>query len=212
MKLRLFHYWRSSSSWRVRWAFALKGIPYEKVAVNLLSGENTEESHLARNPIGLVPTLEFLDGSSKYKYLSESTAIIEWAEELFPNAPLLPKSPYDRALVRQLCQTICSGTQPLQDPEVLNYHSEDPLSQKKWAQHWIARGLAAYNPIMAQTCGIYSFGDEITMADLYLIPQLYNARRFEVPLDEWTELLRIEAHALKTAECQAAHPDRFKPD
>ena len=210
-RLRLYHYWRSSCSWRVRWAFALKGIPCEFVPINLLSDEPESPEYLARNPMGLVPTLEFLDEQGPLRYMAESTAIIEWTEELFPEPRLLPKDPLTRARARQLAQIVNAGTQPIQNLNVTHRHSSDPVEQKNWNIHWIRHGLSAYEKLVCQTAGIYSVGDTLSIADLYLIPQCYNAMRFDVPLSEFPTVLKIHAAALTTAACQSTHPDRYAP-
>lgn len=211
MKLRLYHYWRSSSSWRVRWAFALKKIDCEYVVVDLLGEDTDEVAHRQRNPLGFVPVLEFVDGKAPYRYLAESVAMIEWAEETHPTPKLLPGNAVERGRIRQLTELINAGTQPIQNLNVTQFHSSDPAEQKKWNQYWIRNGLEAYEQIVAQTAGTFSVGNSITMADLALIPQCYNAARNEVSLDEFPMIKRIHEAALKTEACQASHPDRFKP-
>src|SRR4051812_25232147 len=118
IQLKLYHYWRSSSSWRVRWALTYKSIPFETASVDLLTDETDGQDHLQRNPMGYVPVLELLNPQSPFRYLSESVAIIEWLEEQFPTPKLLPGDPLHRAKIRQLTETINAGTQPLQNPNV----------------------------------------------------------------------------------------------
>lgn len=219
-KLRLYHYWRSSSSWRVRWGLALKGIPCEYVAVDLLSGESESPQHAARNPLGYVPVLEFLGGSLHGRsaeapvrpFLAESMAILEWAEEVHPEPRLLAGDAFHRAWIRQLAEVINADTQPLQNlgPQYL-HSSEDAGKRKAWAQHWIRNGLAAYESLVIHTAGKFSVGDAITLADLFLVPQCYNAERYEVPLDPYPTVKRISEAALATPEGRASHPDRYKP-
>lgn len=205
-KLRLYHYWRSSSSWRVRWAFALKGIACEMIAVDLLSGESESEEHRRRNPLGYVPVLD-LGG----ELLVESMAIIEWADETKPEPPLLPGDALQRARIRALAEVINADTQPLQNIGPQHLHSDDPHERKRWAQHWIRNGLEAYETLVKPTAGQFSFGDSLTLADLFLIPQCYNAERFEVPLDAFPTVARIHRAARATESCRASEPDRYKP-
>lgn len=211
MKLRLYHYWRSSSSWRVRWALVLKNVPCEFVAVNLLSDESDQPEHLARNPMGFVPALELLGAPSKTRFMAESIAILEWLEETHPTPSLLPKDPLERARIRQLAEVINSGTQPLQNLNVMHAHSSDPQQQKTWNQKWIRKGLHAYETLVQETAGTFSFGNSITMADLFLVPQCYNAGRNEVPLSEFPTIQKIHAAASKTDACLASAPERFEP-
>src|SRR5688500_17347222 len=115
MKLKLYHYWRSSSSWRIRWALAHKAVACEYIPVSLLDGESESEEHLSRNPLGFVPVLEIVRSGATPFYLSESMAILEWIEEMHPNPTLLPGDAYQRARIRQLAEIIASDTQPLQN-------------------------------------------------------------------------------------------------
>ena len=213
-KLRLYHYWRSSSSWRVRWAFALKKIECEFVAINLLTDEAESDTHRKRNPMGFVPVVEFLDQNPKRKidFLAESVAIIEWVEENHPTPALFPKDTFLKARARQLAEIINAGTQPIQNLSVAAYRSSDPGEQKKWMQHWIHEGLSAYEKLVKETAGQYSIGDSITYPDLFLIPQCYNAVRNEVDLDLFPTIHKIYKTAGATPACQAAAPDRFKQE
>jgi maleylacetoacetate isomerase len=212
MKLTLFHYWRSSSSWRVRWALAHKRIPAEYIAVSLLSGESESPEHLARNPLGYVPVLEVTDSAGQTRRLIESIAILEWLEETFPKNPILPKDPWKRAQVRQLVEIINADTQPLQNLAPQELHSSDPAEKKRWAQHWIKNGLHAYETVARETARIYSVGDELSVADFCLIPQVYNARRYDIDLTPYPTVLRICESAEKTESWKAAEPERFKPE
>lgn len=212
MKLRLYHYWRSSCSWRVRWALNFKAVPCEFAHIDLLKKENRSPEHLLRNPMGSVPVLEVIDDPSmKLKFLTESLPIIEWIEERFPGSPLLGKTPEDRYQIRRLAETVNSGIQPIQNLKVLEYISEEQPRRQEWARHWIRQGLAAFEQLAHPTAGKFCFGDTLTMADLYLIPQCYNALRFDLDLSEMPLLKRIYETVLKTPSCEAAHPDRFKP-
>lgn len=211
MKLKLYHYWRSSSSWRVRWAFQLKKIDCEFLAVDLLKGEQKSKAHLARNPLGKVPVLEIVNEKGAPKFLSDSIAMIEWAEELFPDPKLLPGDAFQRARIRQLSAIIHSGIQPLQNLGVNQFYSKDPAQQKEWARHWILEGLQSYETLVKETVGKFSVGDSVTMADLCLIPQCYNAKRFDVSLEDFPTIARIFENAMQTPECQASAPEKFQP-
>ena len=212
--LRLFHYWRSSSSWRVRFAFAHKGLHPAMVHVNLLDDSSDSPEHKARNPMGYVPVLEFLDSPEKSgprRYIAESIAILEWAEETQDGPRLLPRDPYLRARCRQLVQIINSGTQPLVNLTAQLAHSRDPEEQKRWSQIWIRKGMEAYEALAAETAGNFTIGDELTMADVLLVPHCYAALRNDVALDAYPTVSRINAAALQTPAGRASHPDAFKP-
>lgn len=206
MELTLYHYWRSSSSWRVRWALALKGLKAKMVHVSLLDGESESPAHLARHPLGYVPVLEV--GTRR---LIESAAIIEWLEETAPSPQLYPGDSFDRAHTRALVEVINADTQPVQNLTVLDFHSSDANEKKRWSQHFIRRGLAAYQKLAAPRAGKFSFGNQLTAADLYLIPQLYNAQRFDVSPSEFPLLAQIQANAVQTDGYKASEPDIYKP-
>lgn len=212
-RLRLYHYWRSSSSWRVRWALAHKGLAAEMVTVNLLDDETDQPEHRARNPLGYVPVLELVDlpAHEPLRYVAESVAILDWLEETQAGPSLLPQDPLHRARVRQLCEIVNSGTQPLQNLNVMHRHSADPAEQKTWSQHWIRSGLAAFETLVTPTAGRHCLGDELTAADVFLIPQCYNAVRFDIPLSDYPTVARLNEAGLATAGCRASHPDRYAP-
>lgn len=211
MNLVLHHYWRSSSSWRVRFALAHKGIAFESNAIDLLKGAQKAASFVEQSPMGLVPCL-VVDG----RPLTESVAILEWLEELQPSPPLYPKDRWARARTRQLVELVNSGTQPLQNIGVNRYYSEDLGKQKEWARHWIARGLTALERELGIVAaeglgGRFAVGDALTAADVYIAPQLYNARRFDIDLAPFPRLVAAETAALDTDAARASHPDRFHP-
>jgi maleylacetoacetate isomerase len=203
--LVLYHYWRSTSSWRVRWALKIKGLDVQYKAVNLLEGESETPEHLNRNPVGHVPVLQVGEN-----YLIESVSIIEWLEELIPAPQLYPGDIYERAHIRALVEVINSETQPLQNLGVLEKYSDNAEVRKEWARHFIAKGLHAFEKLL-KSPGPYSCGKSITAADVFLIPQLLNAQRFEFNLSEFPKLESIWNNALKTPACAASHPDKFKP-
>jgi maleylacetoacetate isomerase len=204
--MRLYHYWRSSASWRVRWALAIKGVRYESVAVDLLAREQGEAAHRKRNPIGHVPVLE-VDGRD----LAESVAILEWLEGRYPEPALYPGDPWGRARVRQLCETINAGVQPLQNLAVLGRLSTDAAVQREWAAHFNERGLAAYEALLAsfeaEGRGRFSWGDSLTAADLFLVPQVYSARRWGVDLSPFPRVEAVEAAARATPHAEGARPE-----
>ena len=160
--------------------------------------------------MGQVPVLSQGDMN-----LAQSMAILEYLEELCPAPALLPKDIIQRAMVRQLAETINSGTQPLQNLRALRHlrqhHNQSEEDTKKWAAHWIQIGLEAFQRSCDKVSGRYSLGDDVTFADLCLVPQLYNARRFGTPMDAFAQLTRIEARLNELAAFQAAHPDQ-QPD
>ena len=209
---RLWGYWRSSSAWRVRIALALKGVPYEYAALNLVDQEQFREEHRARNPMGQVPVLELLDGDRVVR-LAQSMAIIEWLDERFPDPPLLPPDLDGRARVRALAEHVNSGIQPLQNAVVLRTIKEKvPGWEREWAQRWISRGLDALERAVGDGgAGRFCHGDAPGLADCYLVPQLHNARRYGLDVAPWPTLRRIEEACAALAPFQAAHADR-QPD
>lgn len=204
--MRLYHFWRSSASWRVRWALLHKGVAYESVTVDLGSDEQRGETHRMRNPIGHVPALE-VGG----RFLAESMAIVEWLDETYPERPLFPRDAWGRARVRQLCELVNAGIQPLQNPAVTERVSPDPEQRKAWTAHFNARGLGAYEGLLeafeAEGRGRFSWGDQLTAADLFLVPQLYGARRWGVDVGRFPRCLAAEEAALATPSAAAARPE-----
>ncbi|WP_437574488.1 maleylacetoacetate isomerase [Sorangium sp. So ce887] len=208
--LTLYGYWRSSCSWRVRIALAHKRAPHAYRPVNLVrdGGEQLRDDYRAKNPMAQVPLLEFEQGGA-VRRVSQSVAIIELLEELFPAPPLLPADPYLRAKARQLVEMVNSGTQPMQNTATLKYvQSELGGDEKAFARRFIASGLAAFQAAAAELCGQFCVGDEVTVADVFLVPQLYNARRHGVDLAPLSTLTRIEAACMALPAFQAAHADR----
>lgn len=205
--LVLYHYWRSSCSWRVRWALALKEISYKHIAINLLAGDNQKEAYLKINKSGQVPALHIGN-----KFVSESLAIIEWLDEIHPSPKLILGTPSKRMAIRKLSYKIASGVQPIQNLSVMRAHSKEKAKQREWSKKWIVSGFKAYEKILEKTSTKFSFGSEITMADLCLIPQVYNAKRFSVNLEEFPKVRGVYENCLKTKSCQNSHPDRFKPE
>jgi maleylacetoacetate isomerase len=202
----LFDYFRSSASYRVRIALNLKGVEFERVPIHLLEGAQRGEAYRVRNPQGLVPTLE-IDGQR----LTQSLAIIDYLDATRPEPALLPDDPADAAHVRALALAIACDIHPLNNLRVLK-HLSGPLGQPEeargeWARHWILEGFAALETLAAPRAGRFLFGDAPTLADLCLVPQMYNARRVETPLDAFPTLVRADAEASALEPFAAAHPD-----
>ncbi|MCI0570334.1 MAG: maleylacetoacetate isomerase [Myxococcaceae bacterium] len=211
--LRLHSYWRSSCSWRVRIALHHKGLPFEYVAVHLVKdgGEQHRPEYREKNALGMVPTLEVTE-SGTTRFLGQSLAILEWLEERYPQPALLPKDAYLRAAARQMAEAVNSSIQPLQNLSVLQYvkgtlHGDD----KAWCQHWIGRGMAALEQMAHKHAGRYLVGDEVTLADACLVPQMYGARRFGVDPSQYPTLLRVEQACAALPAFQRAHADA-QPD
>lgn len=205
--MKLYTYWRSTSSYRVRIALALKQIEVEQAFVHLVrdGGEQNAEGYLAINPQGRVPALALDDGT----VIAQSPAIIEYLEEVYPAPPLLPADPVGRAQVRSVAAIIGCDIHPLHNVSPLNYlrktFGRPEQEVKAWIATWIAKGLAA---VEAKIGGSgYCFGSAPGLADVYLLPQFYAARRFEVPLDGYPKILRVETLALQHPAFQKAHPD-----
>jgi len=203
----LYDYWRSSAAYRVRIALNLKGIDYESRQVDLRQGQQQSDDYHSINPQGLVPALE-IDGHR----LTQSLAIINYLDVRFPNQPLIPVAAADRAHVVSLALTIACDIHPLNNLRVLRYlKNELGRSQEEiddWYRHWIDEGLPALESMAASRAGKFLFGDGPTGADVCLVPQLYNARRYDIPLDAYPTLLRAEENANRMEAFAAAHPDR----
>jgi maleylacetoacetate isomerase len=205
-KLTLSTYWRSSCSFRVRIALGYKKLAYEPLFVNIVEGEQKKPEYLAKNPIGHVPTLT-IDGVD---YV-ESVAIMELLEELYPDPPLLPKTPHERARVRALVETFNAGIQPGQNLIVLErVGGTDQEKRSAWMKFFIARGLGAFEAL-ASDSGPYAFGEHFTMADVCLVPQIYAARRVGVDLTPFPRIVRAEAAASALPFVASAKPEA-QPD
>ena len=205
MPVDLFTYYRSTSSYRVRIALALKGLQVDAVPVNLIrdGGEHHKPDYLAINPQGRVPALRLEAG----QVIIQSPAIIEYLEERFPTPALLPQGLLERAQHRQVAALIACDVHPLHNVAVLNRlrglgHAEDDVNA--WIGHWISQGFAAVEALIGDEG--FCFAD-VGLADVYLLPQLYAARRFNVDLRAFPRICRVEALALQHPAFQLAHPD-----
>ncbi|MFJ1337686.1 maleylacetoacetate isomerase [Pseudomonas caricapapayae] len=206
--MELFNYFRSTSSYRVRIALALKQLEYQYVPVNLLKGEQREEHFLALNPQGRVPALKIDSG----ELLVQSPAIIEYLEEVYPQPALLPEDRVLRAQVRGVAALIGCDIHPLHNVSVLNQLrglGHDDAQVNQWIAHWISQGLAAVEQLIGDDG--FCFGDEPGLADVYLIPQLYAAERFHIDLGDFPRIRRVAALAEEHSAFVQAHPAR-QPD
>ena len=203
----LYGYYRSSAAYRVRIALNVKKIDYEQRQINLLESQQKSDEYRALNPQGLVPMLE-IDGHR----LTQSLAIINYLDLRFPVPPLIPSAAVERAHVVALAMSIACDIHPLNNLRVLKYlkgelgHSQEETDA--WYRHWITEGLQPLEEMAAPRSGKFLFGDLVTAADICLIPQLFNARRFNVALDDYPTLVRAEENANRMEAFAAAHPDR----
>jgi maleylpyruvate isomerase len=211
--MKLYGYFRSSAAYRVRIALNLKGIDYQLAIRHLRKGEQRDPAFLAINPQGLVPALETDEGA----VLIQSLAIIEYLDETCPEPPLLPVDPAGRARVRALAQLIACEIHPLNNLRVLKY-LKDPLGHDQptidtWYRHWVATGFEALEQGLsgASETGEFCHRDRPTLADVCLVPQVANARRFDCDLTPYPTIRRIDAACLELAPFQAAAPER-QPD
>jgi maleylacetoacetate isomerase len=206
--VELYSYFRSSAAYRVRIALALKGLDVDYRPVNLVRGEQRASDHAARNPAQLVPWL--VDGEVA---IGQSLAIIEYLDETHPEPPLLPADAAGRARVRALALGIACEIHPLNNLRVLAYLVKelgiDDEAKLRWYRHWVALGLASFERLLVTDPGTgrCCHGDTPTLADLVLVPQVFNAERFACPLDDYPTLRRVAAHCRSLPAFQAAAPE-----
>jgi maleylacetoacetate isomerase len=208
--MKLIGYWRSSAAWRVRIGLNLKGVAVDHEFRNLRAGEHKSAAYRGLNPQGLVPSLVTDDGQA----LTQSLAILEWLEERYPEPALLPGGADQRAAVRSLAQVIACDIHPINNLRVLAYLRElgfDEAAVAKWVQHWIASGFEAAEQLVSGSSGPYCFGDQVTLADLCLVPQMYGARRFGSDLSPYPRLVAIDAALAELPAFAEAHAER-QPD
>lgn len=211
--MRLYTFFRGSSPFRLRIALNLKGLPYEAVPVHLGRNEHQRAEFGAVNPQQLLPALELDDG----QVLTQSLAIIEYLEERYPNPPLLPKDPYGRARVRALSLLVACEIHPLNNKRTLDYlrssvgRSEEQVAD--WYRYWIDDGLAKLEAAMAQSpgSGRFSHSDTPSMADCCLVPQVFNARRYDNDTSQFPTVMRVFAECMKLEAFERAQPSK-QPD
>jgi maleylacetoacetate isomerase len=202
----LHDYFRSSAAYRVRIALNLKGVEYDRHPVNLLENEQKSAAYRSLNPQGFVPMLEIDD-----LRLTQSLAIIVYLDQKYPDPPLMPRDPADGAHVRAMAMAVACDIHPLNNLRVLKYLSKLGIEQEQrdeWYRHWVTEGLEALEAMAAARAGAFLFGDTPTIADVCLVPQLYNARRFSVPITPYPTLRRADESASALPAFAAAHPDR----
>ncbi|MBD3733963.1 MAG: maleylacetoacetate isomerase [Sphingopyxis sp.] len=206
--LVLHDYFRSSASFRVRIAMNLKGLEYERVEVSLIAGDQRSDAYLEQNAQGFVPML-VVDGEP----IIQSMAIIDWLDRAYPEPRLIPDEPMPRAVALARAQVIASDIHPLNNLRVLKYLTKDlglnEQTKDRWIATWIAQGFEALEAMAGE--GRYLGGDAPGIADCCLVAQMYNARRFEVPLDAYPRLVEIDAACMELEAFKSAHPDAVKP-
>ena len=207
----LYGYWRSSAAYRVRIALNFKQITATQVSVQLQSGEQRSDKHRARNPAGLIPVWREADGFT----LAQSLAIIEYLDEIYPYPPLLPIDPRQKALCREIAFAIACDIHPIGNLRVLEKlaadHGASAGAWAPWNRHWIGIGFRAIEARLAATAGRHAVGDEITLADICLVPQVYNARRAGLDLASYPHIVASDASAREHPAFAAAVPEA-QPD
>lgn len=209
-KLILYSYFRSSASYRVRIALNIKNLEYEYRSVHLLKKEQFSDQYKTLNPAEKVPTL--VDGEF---VLSESMAIIDYLDNAFGGTKLFPQNPKERAQILRFCEVINSGVQPLGNLKVLQYVEQicagQPQIREQWLRYWVGSGMQTLEKLLESSSGKYSFGDQVTAADVFLIPQVFTAKRFKIDLSACPHVMRIAENCEKIEAFAKAHPSQ-QPD
>lgn len=205
--MKLYNYFRSSASFRVRIALELKGLAYEYKSVHLVKKENLQDGYRAIAPTGLVPALVMDDGT----VLEQSMATIEYLDETHPEPPLLPRDALGRAKVRALAQLVACEIHPLNNTRVLRYLAGDlkldEATRNTWYRHWVREGLEAFERELARLpASKYCYGDTPTLADCLLVPQIFNAKRFDTPLDDLKRVMQVFDACMQHSAFQKAQP------
>ena len=206
--LVLHGYFRSSASYRVRIALNLKGLAYDPVEVSLIAGEQRSDAYLEQNAQGFVPMLVAGDDA-----IIQSMAILDWIDRTYPEPRLIPDDPMPRAVALAQANVIACDIHPLNNLRILKYLTKDlglnEQTKDRWYRHWIIEGFDALEAMAGD--GTYLGGDTPGIADCCLVPQMYNARRFDVPLEDYPRLVAIDAACMELEAFQKAHPDAVKP-
>jgi len=217
MSYILYSYYRSSASYRVRIALAVKGVEYEYVPVHLLDGggQHLLPEYRALNPLGELPALVVPRADGSRAVLGQSVAILEYLEEVHPEPALMPRDAIERARVRQLVEGVNSSIQPYQNLNLLRKltadFGPDTARNEAWVRHYIGRGFAGLEALLVQSAGTHALGDTLTLADVMLVPQVYNARRFALDLAPYPTIVRVTDAANALPAFRAAAPEA-QPD
>ncbi|GIU37009.1 maleylacetoacetate isomerase [Shewanella schlegeliana] len=199
--MKLYGYWRSSAAYRVRIAMNLKSLVAEQISVHLVKdgGEQHQDEYQQLNAQELVPSL-VIEDNGQQRVLTQSLAIIEYLDEVYPKAALLPNAPFDKSIVRAMALTVACEIHPLNNLKVLQYLASEldiaDESKTAWYHHWVKEGFTALEKQLAQHSGLFCFGDSPTLADICLVPQVYNAKRFKLDMRPYPNINRINAHCL----------------
>ncbi len=206
--MKLYGYWRSSASWRVRIALALKDLPYDYIPINLLKSEHLDADHLSRQPQGLVPAMEFDDGT----ILTQSYAIIQYLDREFKDNPLRPANHAAAATIEAIALTIACEAQPFGNLRVLQYLKNDlnfdQAQITQWVEQWVGKTLHAAEALLPQENTPFIMGEQPGLGEIFIIPQLFAARRFGANLDAYKRLLAIEKNCEKHPAFVTAHPSQ----
>lgn len=215
-ELTLYSYYYSSASWRIRSVLAIKKIPFKYETVQLLDGKQHSEEFLKINPMHQVPAMKVVDNDGKTHFLTQSLAIIDYLDEMYPNDSIYPKDSILKAKSKAIADTISGGIQPLQNLETLLMYTEpikklvdrplNPDERKEVAQFWIDRKLKNLELLVKTTAGKYCVGDQVTIADLSLVPQMFNARRFGLDTSKYPLLKEIDSRLQELDWYKVGHP------
>lgn len=210
--IKLYSYYRSSSAYRVRIALNVKMIPYEIIPIHLLKdgGEQYSDKYKKLNPSAQVPTL--VDNE---QIVAQSMAILEYLEEEFPKPSLMPHSSHEKAIVRQMCEIINSGVQPLQNLSVMHYLTSTfkatEEQKNQWMTFWMHRGFESLEVLLQKYSGKFSFGNQITLADCLLVPQVFSANRFKIDMAPFPKTMEIYKRCMELTDFIKASPEK-QPD